>query len=250
MAASRRVLLVVGAVGVASTGARTTRARDTKVDLETAAYGGSTTGGWTCGPTGTARYAGVGLNATFSEHGRLDPDGAGFLATVGAGVEREVVEIEPCCTGQPAALSGMHARLGGGGRSFGLEAGVLAYQGWSSPSLTAPGWSVWPELKIIAGPPAVHGVVGFGSDLPTSLRRPAVLYGGVGGTYEWGGFDVRAGLSRAGPSLVDDFAGRLDAVTRLRIAEDVLLAPGVAVQVPDKGSTLGWEGSLAVHLGL
>src|SRR3954451_22935937 len=86
----RRILFVAGVIGVALSGARTTRARDPKVDLDSAAYGGSTTGGWTCGPTGTARYAGVGLNATLSEHGRMDPDGPGFLATAGAAVEREV----------------------------------------------------------------------------------------------------------------------------------------------------------------
>ena len=45
-----------------------------------------------------------GVNATISEHGRLDPDGPGFLATAGAAVEREVVAIEPCfcAAGRPA----------------------------------------------------------------------------------------------------------------------------------------------------
>jgi hypothetical protein len=248
--ARRRFALVAGLVGIVSSGARTTRARDPKVDLETAAYDGSTTGGWTCGPTGTARYAGIGLNATLSEHGRLDPDGPGFLAIAGAAVEREVVDIDPCCTSRPAAMSGFHARIGGGGHSFGLEAGVLAFQGWPSSDLGAPSWSVWPELKIIGGPPAMHGVLGFGSDLPTTMRRPSILYGGMGGSYEWGGFDVRLGIARAGPALVDDFGTRLDGVARLRIAESISVAPGAAVQFPDMGSKRGWEGSLTLRLGL
>jgi hypothetical protein len=248
----RRTLLVAGAIGVASSAARTTRARDPNVDLEAAGYGGASTGGWTCGPTGTARYAGVGINATLSERGRLHADGPGLEAIVGAALERETVEFEACCTlGRTIAMAGTHARLGYGDRWFGIEAGVLGFQGWRSSSLDAPGWAVWPELKVRIGPPAIiYGVLGFGSDLPTTMRRPAFLYTGVGGAYEWGGFDVRTGFNRAGPALMDDFSLRFDGVARLRVVPGFLLAPGLAVQIPDKGSRPGWESSLTLELGL
>ena len=112
------------------------------------------------------------------------------------------------CTSRPVALAGMHARLGGGGRWFGIEAGALVFQGWPTEDLDRPGWAVWPELKMRFGPPTLHGVLGVGSDLPTTLRRPAFLYAGGGANFDWGGFDVRGGFNRAGPALWDDFAPR------------------------------------------
>ena len=165
----------------------------------------------------------------------MDPDGPGLLATAGAAVEREVVEIEPCCANKPVALAGMHARLGGGGHWFGLKAGALAFQGWRSSDLSTPAWAVFPELKISIGPPTLHGVLGFGSDLPTTLRRPAFLYTGAGANFDWGGFDVRGGFNRAGPALLDDFAARLDVVMRLRIVPDVFIVPGARCKLPTRG---------------
>jgi len=123
--------------------------------------------------------------------------------------------------------------------------------------MSAPSWEKFDarsplrhQLKMRIGPPVLYGVLGFGSDLPTTMRRPAFLYTGGGANFDWGGFDVRGGFNRAGPALSDDFAARLDAVTRLRIVPEVFIAPGAAVQFPDNGSTLGREGSLAVQISL
>lgn len=235
-----------------------TSAGDPQFDVEGTGYGGTSTGGWACGPTATARYAGGAAHMMISERPRHDPNGPGLMAIAGGSLEGESVRLLPGSAegtldpgGTPTtAMGALHGRLGDEDQWFGFQIGVLGFQGWSGAGDRKPKWAAWPDLRFRVGPPAiVYGVLGFGSDMPSTVRRPAPLYTGVGGAYEWGGFDARIGLNRAGPSLSDDFSLRTEAVVRVRLLQSLFLSPGLAVQFPDKGNDLGWEGSVGLEIG-
>jgi hypothetical protein len=258
----RRILFTAAAILITSAAHRT-QARAPNTDIEATGYGGANSGGWTCGPTARAKYVGAAVNVTISEHGRYHEEGPGLLAVAGAAIERETVEgdgplqFDNCpardtnCSAlpPPSLLGAVHGRIGGGWRWFGIELGALGYQGWSSNTSQTPKWTAFPELEVRVGPPAVfYGVLGFGSDLPTTTRRPAILYTGIGGTYESVAMDLRIGFNRAGPAIGDDYALRTDVLAKIEIVPDIFIAPALAAQFPDRGSTLGWEGSLGVKL--
>jgi hypothetical protein len=252
--------LTIGAALLLASAVRTS-AGDPQFDIEGTGYAGTSTGGWTCGPTASARYAGGAAHVMISQRPRHDPDGAGLMAVAGGSLEGESVRLESGATeggtfepdGTPArAMGALHARLGDEDRWFGFQLGAIGFQGWSSPDIRTRKWAVWPELRFRVGPPAImYGVLGFGSDTPSTVRRPATIYTGVGGAYDWGGFDARIGLNRAGPSLGDDFSLRTEGVVRVRVLDGFFVSPGLAVQFPNQNEgSPGWEGSVGFELGL
>jgi hypothetical protein len=240
----RRFLLSAAALPVMLSGVERVHARDPAIDAEVDGYGGTSSGGWTCGPSARVRYAGGAVNAAVSE--RRAPSGRreGMFAMVGGAAEHEEVTIPapacvsaPCPDGASAApparlLYGAQARLGYAEKTFGLHVGLMVFQGWSSSASTSPDLGWLPEVELTAGDlDRIYGVAGLGSPMPTTLRHPG-LYGGFGYTWDTGwGLDLRAGLFRAGPSF-DVVTFRSDAAGRVLLTKGLSLRAGAALAKP------------------
>src|SRR6185437_10145324 len=191
---TRRVFLVTGlGLMVLSAGRR---ARAIGVESEGAVYGGQTSGGWLCGPVGTARYAGAGMQVGVSQRERSDPAGRGFLGDVAGAGEHTDVTLLSCgnegCVDekeQPRLdrlMLGGRIRGGYEGRYGRLELGVGVFQGWAYDSgqgknarfdLSTGGY---PDISVAFGKlRRIYGIVGLGTPLVTEILRPG-LYGGAG----------------------------------------------------------------------
>jgi hypothetical protein len=67
-------------------------------------------------------------------------------------------------------------------------------------------------LELSFGPrDRLYGVVGFGNPMVNHSRRPALFYGGVGlRALNGQRLELRGGLFRSGPPLLDDGGPRID----------------------------------------
>jgi hypothetical protein len=262
---TRRVFLVTGlGLMVLSAGRR---ARAVGVESEGAVYGGQTSGGWICGPVGTARYAGAGVQVGVSQRERSDPAGRGFLGDVAGAGERMDVSLLSCREGGCTEDRGLPQldRLMFGGRVRGgyewryarVEAGLGAYQGWeydkgaSVSDAFYLSTRLYPDVSVAFGKlRRIYGVIGFGTPLVTELLRPG-FYGGVGLTGTEGfGVELYGGEFRQGPGAFDDGGPRVDLVTRAPIpgTSNLYLRLGSSVGAPDRGPT-DWELSLGLAAG-
>jgi hypothetical protein len=257
----RRVVLLGGLALLVATAVRPVYG-DT--ELEATEYAGSTTGGWTCGPVGRAKYAGVGAELKTSVRPRSHENGRGWSGTIGAGVEYERVTVTKCdppCSvcrcqeGSPPnrVMAGLGLRGGYHMRWFGLELGMLLYEGWREPDDTQPAIAAFPQLELSVGPQDVLcGVVGIGSPLATTYRRPGLLYGGFDVTmYQPHTLQLRAGLHRTGPSVFDSNGFRLDGAWRFAVTESLRLRVGGSLGTGGKRSNdTDYEGSFGLVTNL
>ncbi len=139
------------------------------------------------------RGTGVPPQTWISQHPAHSEDGEGAIAAIGAAAEYERVDVKPglCslpdCTPaemSPAAppsrtLYGAHARLGYRVSTFGIHAGVIAFQAWQANSDNDPTTNWFPELELGVGDVRqLHAVIGIGSPFVTTLRRPGLYIGG------------------------------------------------------------------------
>jgi hypothetical protein len=261
----RRALLTTGLGLLILSAAH--RAHAVGVEAEGAVYGGQTSGGWICGPVGTAHYAGAGTQVTVTQRERSDPAGRGFVTDAALGGEHTSVTVRGCtdaCTNVKDGELPDRLMLGGrvrGGyewRYVGFEAGLGLLQGWDddhqpgiSRSTFIPALQLYPDLSISFGKlHRIYGILGFGSPLVTQLLRPG-LYGGVGIASEAGfGVDLYGGVFRQGPGTLDSVGPRGDLVGRVPIpgTRSLYLRLGGSVGSPDNGP-LDWEGSVGLSAG-
>jgi len=250
---TRRLVLAGLATGIAAT-APTRVAASTEV--EAAGYGGTTAGGWVCGPVGRANYAGVGARVRVSEHGPSHI-GEGFLGELAGSVERESMTIVSCekalvCpkgTRENPMYAG-HLRAGYAWETLGVEAGATVYQAYDKPADPAPTTAVVPDAEISYGSPdIVRGVLGLGSPTVTTLRRPGA-YLGVDVPAGRCEIEARAGAFRAGPALqksftADAFSARGDVAVYVPLSAPLSLRLGGSVSGNPDG--VGAEGSAGIR---
>lgn len=228
-------------------------------EVEVAGYGGTSTGGWACGPSGQVAYGGVGTDFRISQRKNRDPAGPGATAVVGAAVEHQSFECEAGCSEQvdelgnrkesgppDAVLVGARARGGYTWKHFGVEGGVLAYQGFEEATSIEPETRLFPELELQGGThgdTSIYGVLGVGSRGVTTHQRPG-MYGGVTVDGEAGRLDLRLGGARSGPAVFNDFDWRVDLSGRLPITEELGVRAGGAASFPETG--VDGEGSVGI----
>ncbi len=235
------------------------RAQAVGVEAEGAAYGGRTSGGWICGPMGTAHYGGVGTQVTVSQHERSEDQGRGFMGDAAVAGEATSVTITSCdsSTCAPAGATpdrlmlGGRLRTGWEGRYFGFELGGGVYQGWGAATDTRPALSVYPDLALSFGwLHHVYGLLGVGTPLVTELLHPGA-YAGIGAaTKENLGVELYGGVFRQGPASFDSVGPRFDLVGRAPIpfTQNLYLRLGGSVGLPSN-APLDWEGSLGLAAG-
>lgn len=245
---SRRSFLAVLALGIAATAPNRVRA---STEVEGAAYGGSTAGGWVCGPVGRANYGGVGARVRVAEH-EARFGGSGFTGDLAAAGEAEATTITDCMGGSDcpsgtrrSAMYGGHARVGYQWETIGVRAGVTAYQGYGRPADDSPTASLFPDAEVSFGSADVfRGVVGIGSPTVTTLRRPGAY---LGADVPAGDIDVevRAGAFRAGPALGDSFGARGDVAVYVPVGRAISLRLGASASGNKDGP--GAEASAGVR---
>ncbi|MBM4362124.1 MAG: hypothetical protein FJ104_05550, partial [Deltaproteobacteria bacterium] len=183
--------------------------------LEGTAYGGSSPGGWTCGPGARVNYGGLSGRARIvTPNGRFGE--RGLSAEVMAGAEREDVVVD-CSEGDGCAdeaeakgpptrlLGGGEARIGYHFEQFGVAAGAGAFQAWGGAADQKPDWYAFPSVVVSAGQPSSFRVVGgLGAPTPSSPRRPAAFCGADLGISSAVTAELRASVQRAGPSPGDE----------------------------------------------
>lgn len=228
-AAALRVVLVLGVGGLFSSLPARAAARGPEYGLESEVYGGQSHGEWACGPRGVARYGGVGSRVRISERATGSEQGAGFLATIGASAEYEVVE--KCCSRlDDRPMLGLGGTLGYRDELAGVSLGLLAYQGYDTSTSNTPDWSSFPAFEIVVGRErGFHWSLGFGAPLVSTYRRPALVY--TGPAFAWRNLrlDLLAGFYRAGPASLTTAQFRGDATLRFRLVEGIWLGPHVSL---------------------
>ncbi len=251
----RRTLLVFFSLALCATAPTRVHAA---TDVEGVAYGGETSGNWGCGPAAHAVYGGVGARVRVSESsGRFG--GSGYTAEVAGAAEHESTSIEPCATCDASdeiappdkVMFGAHARAGYQWKYVGVEAGGTVYQGLSHNTDSAPSIGFSPDAELRIGPREVlRGVIGVGSPLVTTLRRPGFY---LGGDVALGPVDLegRLGQYRSGPAINDwlglrDVRGiRGDLVALVPVVPRLELRLGASASHDDSGP--GGEGSIGLQ---
>lgn len=260
----RRFFLGVGTLGLCATGIeRYSGAAPTEVDID--GYGGSTSGGWVCGPSADVKYGGAGggvrvhpLSApTSTEPGERPPPPA---SSVPDPIEARAPERrEPM--GEPhgleiAAFGGAESRsfklrspggiddddrtvpptrvLGAGrveagydARYVGVRAGVVGFQRWAHNDARDPALLVLPTLDLRFGRlNNIYGGFGFGSWSTSTTFRPT-------GYLSLGFGDPTFGVElRGGAGFVFDGEGgfRGDLRAHYALDETFAIGAGVALQ--------------------
>ncbi len=242
----RRKVLAAGLLLLICSAAE--RAPATTGKVEAVGYGGSSTGGWICGPVGRAKYAGGAVNARFSKREPTARQIGAGTGEVGVALEQEEVTVvacdeDPCTVGESLGDDvhfGTHAEGGHQWKNTAIEGGIMVWSGTTDDGEREA--LALPEASIRMG--VLHkanAVLGFGSSSATTLRRPG---GYVGAELKPGSsveIDAYLGLVRSGPGSFDDTHARGDLVIRVPIADDVKLRAGGSVG--DSPVDLSWEAS-------
>ncbi len=244
---SKRPLLAVLVLGICATAPTRVRA---STEVEGVGYGGTTAGGWICGPVGRANYGGAGARVRVAEN-RERFGGTGFVGEAAAAAESESATTQckaddsRCIADRSAPMVGGHARAGYHWDVFGFEAGATAFQGYDSQHDSEPRFGAFPDAEVTIGARGVaRGVLGIGSPTVTTLRRPGAYLGADVALGNWE-FQARAGVFRAGPALYDDAATRADIALYIPISEPLSLRLGGSMSGNEIG--LGGEGSAGLR---
>lgn len=242
---SKRPVLTVLALGIAATAPTRVRA---STEVEGAGYGGTTAGGWVCGPVGRANYGGAGARVRVAENAARF-GGTGMTGEAAAALEGEATSAEckfgDCIVNRSSAMFGAHARLGYQWEVFGFEAGATAFQGYDHQNDSGPKVGAIPDAEISLGSRSVaRGLIGIGSPTVTTLRRPGAYLGADVLLDTWE-LQARAGMFRAGPALNDDAALRADVALYIPLTEPLSIRVGGSISGNDVG--YGGEGSAGVR---
>jgi hypothetical protein len=238
---SRRFVLSCCVLAMASTAVSHVHASTT--DLEGAAYGGTTAGGWACGPAGRVNYGGVGARVRVSER-PARYGGSGVVGEVAAGGAYEATSFVRCGTQcgsaerimpPPGPVLGANARAGYHGSWWGVEGGVGFFQDYSHHLDDHPTTHTLPIVEVSLGDHELgRAVVGIGSPTVTTLSRPGVY---VGGDFGVSGIDweMRLGAERAGPGP--------DVGVRGDVAALVPLTPALRLRLGASASSVSEAGA-------
>ncbi len=247
----RRTALVTALVALIASAAETSRAG---TEVEAAASGGTSTGGWACGPLGRANYGG--LNAQFHHDDADGPDESAVTFTAGGGADYEDVELvdarcdDDCSTDDttipPATvLFGAHARLGYRWESFGIAGGGVVYSGYKDNTDDSVTLQPLPQVEATFGRrDATQVRLGLGVPNATMSRRPGLYVGARFFTDQKHIIDISAGAHRMSPVL-NQLGSRADGVWKIPVSETLLARLGVSAALGD-GQRLGGEGSVGV----
>jgi hypothetical protein len=242
---TRRILLATGLGLLIFSAGHRVRA-NVGVQAESAAYGGETSGGWVCGPSATLKYGGVGSSVTVSQREADAPQGRGAMVNVAVAGERQADQLiqgpscveNSCSSALPPAglLLGGRARAGYEWRYVDILGGLGLYQGYNSNTDTKPSLEAYPDIEMHAGSlQSAYFVFGGGASTVTTLLRPGLYTGGSFTSKEGFGLDVRGGIYRMGPSLLDNIGPRGDLGVRTPF-------PFVDELKLRFGGALGWSG--------
>jgi hypothetical protein len=249
---TRRFLLGSIAVSFLATAPVTVGA--TTTDVEGAAYGGTSAGGWACGPRARANYAGVGGRVRVSEDA-APLGGKGYTGEVAAAGEYEATRITDCdpqktgdCTAPPSVIAGgAHARVGHRWTLITLEGGATVYTAWDKNTDTKQSATVFPDAEVGVNTGPARAVLGIGTPTVTTLRRPGAYFG-----YDIEltsvGIESRLGVFRGGPALDGDAVFRADVAALIPVSPAVKLRLGGSGGTGDHGAsgeaTAGIRGTL------
>ena len=238
--ARRRWLFSLGGAGLFATLPGYASAGDPSFEIDGEAYAGQTTGAWTCGPKGVARYGGLGARARISERPGIAERGAGYYGTLGGVAEYERVSVAGCSNEANARgdtwrcqlprqhlMVGVGALTGYRSQYLGFSLGLLAYQGYDTISSKTPDWSSWPHIELDLGEEdrGLSWPLGIGSPLVSTYRRPALIYSGPRITHRLFRVEALFGLYRSGPASNATLALRTDWTLQFRISEHLWLGP-------------------------
>jgi len=258
----RRFLLVgTCALGAIISLQGTSRANAPATDVEAAAYEGTSSGNWGCGPQGSVRYGGLSGQVRHSQRRPSATAGMGATVVAGAAIELQHIRTpvgEPLFPGNgsnpfanersdTSAFGAGHARVGYHFRWVGLEAGAVLWSGYDgSPQFSKV--LVVPQAELTIGPRDVFYVVGgLGVPQLTQIMRLSVPYLGAGARVGASSVDARFGLARSGPDAGFSGALRLDLFWTVPVDERWSLRAGLGIA---DGSPFDREASLGCVLHL
>lgn len=247
---------------------QTSRAKSV-TEVEGAAYQGSSSGDWGCGPSGRLHYGGLGAQLRHSQREPSPQAGRGATITVGGAVElqrstTDAVIPDPWDSfGEPlpqnttdstvtnhGVFGAFHARGGYHFRYVGAELGIAAWSGFESYRSSGADWVALPQIELTLGPRDVFYMVGgFGVAQLTQTMRYSLPYVGAG--FALGKrslLELRVSASRSGPAVATSLAPRLDALWLVPIDARWSLRAGLGLA--DGESRLDREASLGLALRL
>ena len=158
---TRRLVLIAAVIPVVFSAVRRVDASDPALDADLVGYGGTSSGGWACGPSARVRYAGAAANALIAERRSASGHVEGIFGMVGAAADHEAVTLFRNTCEYPGAcpddsiptrfLYGMHARIGYAEPTFAIQGGVTRFQAWNAPISTEPSFGWFPEIELRIG---------------------------------------------------------------------------------------------------
>jgi hypothetical protein len=249
----RRGLYAACVIALASTA----RQAGGSTEVEAVGHAGSTAGGWLCGPVARANYAGGAARLRQGQRPRNHRHGGGFALTATGAVEHEALSVVSCDEGEGECplppdrlMKGASIEASHHGRLGGATLGLGAYEAWQSAGHRTPALAVYPELELDLriGPP-VRGVIGFGSSVVTTIRRPGA-YLGADLLLRPLTLELRAGAHRAGPAVFQTLGMRLDGVAALALSDAFDLRLGASATAAGEHVPPGGELSGGLRLRL
>lgn len=257
----RRAFLALGSAGLFASLPARAFADDPSLEIDGEAYAGQTSGAWTCGPRGVARYGGLGARVRIAERPGIAEKGAGYYGTLGGVAEYEQVRVIGCSEGAYASefedtqlcrvprrhmMFGVGMAAGYRNQYVGVLLGLNVYQGYDTVSSSKPDWSSWPSFELDFGEEerGLSWPIGFGAPLVSTYRRPGVYTGPRYATQkvrlEW-----LVGIYRSGPASTDTSTLRSDLALQFRISERLWLGPHAALAEGEP-----FDGEIGLRAGL
>jgi hypothetical protein len=245
---TRRWRRSVLAAGVVCMSATAPRAQGTPTEGEVVAHGGSSAGGWICGPVARARYGGAAVRVEHGQRDEADTRRGGWTGIGTFAVERERLSLVRCdesdCALPPdrpmvggSAMASFQSRVAGARLGGGL------YQAWRSPRSTEPALAIYPEAELaLRLDSPVRALIGIGSSVSTTVRRPGA-YTGADLLFTPLTLELRLGVHRAGPAVFSAVAARGDAVVAYSLIPTIDLRLGASVSGGSRSAPGGGEAS-------
>jgi hypothetical protein len=252
----RRGFLVAGVLGMCAVAPSRVRGA-TATEVEGVGYVGEAPGGFTCGPSVRAKYAGGAARVRVSENDKRIL-GSGFSVEGAGSLARERYGAFECYDSCPSVgengeetrlpdawMGGGHLRGGYSNDNFGIAFGVSAFNMYRSETSTSPGLYAFPDLEMGGGVTGSYRILGgIGTPTINSLRNPG-LYIGTDVAIGAGELQARFGLHRVGAT--DSGGARLELTGYLPLVPRLdLRLSGTAVEWEGHG---GGEGSVGLRAG-
>jgi len=220
-------------------------------------YVGESPGGFGCGPSMRAKYAGGAARVRVAENDKRIL-GSGFSGELAGSIARERYEVTDCknsCARDPetnapiplpeAWMGGGHLRGAYSNDNVSISGGVSIFNGYDNSRATSPTYYAFPDLELGAGVTGSYRILGgIGTPNIGALRHPGA-YIGADVAIGAGELQARLGVHRSG--VGNDFGGRLDLAGYLPLVPKLDLRLGFT-GLEWEGST-GAEGSLGLRAG-